>query len=81
MKVPIAVAAATGNPNWGIDASANDIIQYSSAKWSIVFDASANTDKHYVTNTNTAKQFKTHEGGWISSYEGIYNPGYWKLSL
>ncbi len=73
--------SATGNPNWGIDASANDIIQYSSAKWSIVFDASANTDKHYVTNTNTAKQFKTHEGGWISSYEGIYNLGYWRLSL
>jgi len=72
---------ATGYTNWNVDASANDIIQYDGAKWSVVFDASANTDIHFVKNTNTAKQFKTHNGGWISSYEGIYNPGYWKLVL
>ena len=73
--------SAIGYTNWNVDASANDIIQYDGAKWSVVFDASANTDTHFVKNTNTAKQFKTHEGGWISSYEGIYNPGYWKLVL
>ena len=73
--------SASGFSNWNVDASANDIIQYDGTKWSVVFDASTNTTTHYVKNTNTAKQFKFHDGGWISSYEGIYNPGYWKLAL
>ena len=88
------IAAATGQrylitediddvayPNWGIDASANDIIQYNGTNWIVIFDASATSDVAYVTNTNTTKQYKWHNDAWISSYEGIYNPGYWSLIL
>jgi hypothetical protein len=73
--------SATGHPNWGVDASENDIIQYNGTAWSVVFDASTVTDNNYVTNSNTSKQYRWHENSWISSYEGIYNPGYWKLAL
>ena len=70
-----------GFPNWGIDASENDIITYDGSKWSVVFDASATSDNYYVTNTNTSKQYRWHENSWISSYEGEYNPGFWRLTL
>ena len=71
----------TGYPNWGVDAQANDIIEYNGTTWSVVFDASTITDNHYITNTNTTKQYRWHQNSWISSYEGIYNPGYWSLVL
>ena len=71
-----------GFPNWGIDASENDIITYDGSKWSVVFDASANSDTtHFLHNTFTSKQFKWTGVGWISSYEGEYRPGYWRLLL
>ena len=31
-----------GMPNWAVDASANDIIQYNGSKWIVVFDSSNN---------------------------------------
>lgn len=71
-----------GFPNWGIDAQENDIISYDGSKWSVVFDASANSDStHFLHNTFTSKQFKWTGVGWISSYEGEYRPGYWRLVL
>lgn len=74
--------SAVGDPNWGLDASVNDIIQYDGSDWSVVFDASAATAIQYVTNTNTGTQYKWDlTNGWIGSYEGSYNPGYWFLSL
>ena len=73
--------SAIGYANWGIDASEDDIIQYDGTKWSIDFDASSVTEINYVLNSNTSKQYKWHNGSWISSYEGIYNPGYWRLVL
>ena len=52
------------------------------SKWSVVFDASANSDStHFLHNTFTSKQFKWTGVGWISSYEGEYRPGYWRLVL
>ena len=57
-------------PNWGIDASANDIIQYNGTNWIVIFDASVTSDVEYVTNANTTKQYKWHNDSWISSYEG-----------
>lgn len=71
-----------GFPNWGVDAQENDIISYDGSKWSVVFDASANSDStHFLHNTFTSKQFKWTGVGWISSYEGEYRPGYWRLVL
>ncbi len=73
---------ASGYPNWNIDASEDDIIQYNGSAWTVVFDASASaSDIHYITNTFTSKQFKWTGKTWISSYEGEYNPGFWRLSL
>jgi len=71
-----------GFPNWGLDAQENDIITYDGSKWSVVFDASANSDAtHFLHNTFTSKQFKWTGVGWISSYEGEYRPGFWRLVL
>tara|TARA_B100000927_G_scaffold282692_1_gene269643 strand:- start:2155 stop:3507 length:1353 start_codon:yes stop_codon:yes gene_type:complete len=71
-----------GYPNWGVDAQENDIITYDGSKWSVVFDASANSDTtHFLHNTFTSKQFKWTGVGWISSYEGEYRPGFWRLVL
>ena len=50
-------------------------------KWTVVFDASANQTAQFTTNTFTSKQFKWTGTGWISSSEGEYKPGYWRLIL
>jgi hypothetical protein len=73
--------SATGYPNWNVDASANDIIQYNGSKWIVVFDSSANTTEQQIINTFTTSQYKWADGIWISSYEGEYNPGFWRLTL
>ena len=70
-----------GYPNWNIDASENDIIEYDGTAWVVSFDASEITEVKYVKNTNTGKQFKWHNQSWISSYEGVYNAGFWRLLL
>jgi len=70
-----------GYPNWGLDASANDIIEYNGSAWTVSFDASATSSTQYVTNDNTSKQFRWTGTQWISSYEGTYNPGFWRLVL
>ena len=68
-------------PNWGIDASANDILEYDGTKWTIDFDASNKDAGDFVLNNYTNKQFKWDGSNWISSYEGVYNPGFWRLVL
>lgn len=71
----------TGYANWNVDASENDIIEYNGTDWTVVFDASTITSVQYVENSYTSKQYKWYQGSWISSYEGVYNPGYWRLLL
>lgn len=72
----------SGYPNWDIDAGENDIIQYNGSAWTVVFDASASSsDIHYLNNSFTSKQYKWTGKAWISSYEGEYNPGFWRLAL
>lgn len=71
----------SGHPDWGIEANANDIIQYDGSDWGIAFNSRAVTSQHYVTNDYTSKQYKWTGSTWISSYEGEYNPGYWRLVL
>ena len=68
-------------PNWGIDASANDILEYDGTKWTIDFDASNKVAGDFILNNYTNKQFKWDGTNWISSYEGVYNPGFWRLVL
>jgi hypothetical protein len=73
--------SASGYPDWNVDANENDIIQYDGAEWNVVFNSSAVTSVQFVTNDFTSKQFKWTGSSWISSYEGEYNPGYWRLVL
>ena len=73
--------STTGYPDWNIDASENDIIEYGGSSWAVVFDASVVSTSQYVTNDFTSKQYKWTGSSWISSYEGEYNPGYWRLVL
>jgi len=68
-------------PNWGIDASENDILEYDGTKWIISFDASNRAGGDYILNNYTNKQFKWDGDSWISSYEGVYRPGFWRLVL
>ena len=66
---------------WGITADANDIIEYSGSAWSKVFDASTITTTQYVKNLYTNKQYKWENNLWTSTYEGQYNPGFWRLNI
>ena len=74
--------SAVGYPNWGIDAKENDILEYNGSAWVISFDASSQAGStHYMHNTYTSKQYQWTGTQWISSYEGEYKPGYWRLIL
>ena len=73
--------SASGYPASGVDAVDGDIIQYNGSGWQVAFNSTVITTVQYVTNSYTSKQFKWTGAGWISSYEGEYNPGYWRLVL
>jgi len=73
--------SASGYPIWNVDANENDIIQYDGSNWAVVFNSAVVTLTQYVTNDFTSKQFKWTGSAWISSYEGEYNPGFWRLVL
>lgn len=68
-------------PNWGVDANENDIIEYDGTKWIVVFDSKNESYGDFVTNTYTNKQYKWTSAGWVSSSEGVYRPGFWRLVL
>jgi hypothetical protein len=74
--------SSTGYPNWNIDAQPNDIIEFNGSKWVVSFDASSQIgNTHYMHNAFTSKQYQWTGTQWISSYEGEYKPGYWRLVL
>ena len=75
------LTAEISGDNWGISADSNDIIEYNGSAWTKVFDASAVTALHYVTNTFTGKQYQWKSETWTSTYEGTYNPGFWKINI
>jgi len=66
---------------WGIDAEANDIVEYDGNKWVVVFDSDQVSQQAWITNDFTGQQFRWTGTEWISSWQGTYNPGYWKLIL
>ena len=59
----------------------NDIIQYNGSSWDIVFDASSITDVQYITNTTTQDSLKWTGSKWVNTFEGTYNPGFWRIYL
>ena len=73
-----------GGTGWlGSTAKKNDIIQYSigTDQWNIVFDSSAIDTVEYVTNTTTLDSLKWNGSEWVNSFEGTYNPGFWRIYL
>lgn len=69
---------------WGINANTDDIIEYNGTGWVVSFDASNSTNQdsvHYVKNLYTNKQYKWEKQQWTSTYEGKYNPGFWRLNV
>lgn len=72
---------STDYVEWGIEAEANDIIEFDGSSWTVVFNSSNITTTTYVTNDFTNAQYKWDGMQWISSWQGTYNPGYWRLIL
>ena len=73
------VASGTG---WlGSTANTNDIIEFNGTSWDVVFDASTISTVEYITNTTTLDHLKWDGSQWINTFEGTYNPGYWRLYL
>lgn len=65
---------------WGLNANKNDIITYNGTAWVIYYDSSSsNTER--VFDLNTQKQYEWDGEIWQLSYEGVYNPGYWRIYL
>jgi len=62
-------------------AKANDIVQYTSGQWQVVFEATEVTDIGYVTNLATNQQYKWTGSRWMRSYEGDYKNGKWSIVL
>ena len=78
------LADVAGGSGWlGSTAKKNDIIQYSigTNQWNIVFDSSAIDSVQYITNTTTLDSLKWNGTNWVNSFEGTYNPGFWRVYL
>ncbi len=65
----------------GINAQANDIIQYDSGFWTIAFDSASATNTQFMTNLTTGLQYRWTGTEWVKSYEGLYPGGEWSLVL
>jgi len=66
---------------WGVTAVQDDIIEFNGAAWIVVFNSQVVTTTEYLFNTFTGRQYKWTGNMWISTYEGEYMPGYFKLVL
>jgi hypothetical protein len=67
---------------WGpVVARANDIIEYVSGQWTVVFSSADQNDIEYVTNTNTNVQYRWTGTEWVKSVEGVYRGGEWSLVI
>lgn len=65
----------------GIQAQANDIIQYDGEFWNVAFESAAATNVQFVTNLTTSIQYRWTGEAWVKSYEGLYPGGEWSLVL
>lgn len=75
------VADTSASTIWGVDAKKNDIIEFNGSSWIVQFDSQTSNDTHYLMNTASDDQLEWSDGEWKNSYEGIYNPGFWRLYL
>lgn len=66
---------------WGVSAVAGDILEFNGSIWLVDFNSQTNQDTEWVTNTYTGNQYKWTGSEWISSWQGSYNAGFWRLLL
>lgn len=59
----------------------NDIIEYNGVNWWVSFNSNQITSTEYVTNLNTAIQYRWDGTQWIKSIQGHYPAGRWTLVL
>lgn len=62
-------------------AQANDIIEYTTQRWRVVFRAQSQTVRQYVTNITTGIQYEWNGEFWQKSYQGVYPGGTWSIVL
>jgi len=62
-------------------ASANDIIEWDSAAWAVLFSSNDVDTVTYITNSYTGIQYKWDGTSWSKSFEGVYNRASWRLVL
>lgn len=62
-------------------ANANDIIEFNGSDWVVSFNSAIDNNEQYVTNNYTGQQYKWTGDEWISSWQGTYNSGYWRLMV
>lgn len=65
----------------GIQANANDIIEYDGEFWNLAFESAGATNVQFVTNLTTGIQYRWTGQEWVKSYEGLYPGGEWSLVL
>ena len=62
-------------------AGENDIVEYNGSSWSVVFDASANTNNVYTQNLATGIQYWWNGTEWSETVDGYYPVGSWYFNL
>lgn len=74
-------AEAWGDPSFV--ANANDIIEYTSNGWRVIFDSENSSGFEFATNLNTGIQYKWDYSAkeWSKSVEGLYGPGDWSIAV
>ena len=79
---PVIAQNAEGVNPWGsIVAFENDIIEWNGTDWFVSFDSSSISVSQYVVNTSDAQHYKFDGDEWIYTYLGVFNPGYWRITL
>jgi len=67
---------------WGdLVANANDIIEFASGNWSVVWDSNNESNIEYLTNNNTNIQYRWTGSAWVKSVEGEYRGGEWSIII
>jgi len=68
---------------WGsLVALANDIIEWSGSQWTVIFNASQETNTMiWQTNIYTGVQYKWDGISWNKSFDGMYEVGQWRIEL
>lgn len=62
-------------------ARANDIVEWDGLAWNVMFDSTADSSVHYVTNLNTNTQYKWTGSTWVKSVDGEYPALQWTIVI